>query len=59
MHIRNINFQKSQTKRSEVASTLWDKLLELLGLPQLEPVAVKIFEKRQSNYVRPNRHGAK
>ena len=57
--MRNKKIQKSQAKRSEAVPIVWDKLLELLGLPTLQPVPVKIFEKRQSNYVRPNLHGAK
>ena len=50
---------KNQAKRSETVPTAWDKLLELLGLPILQPVPVKNFEKGQSNYVRPNSHGTK
>ena len=59
MHNINEIFCKKQAIRGEGVLSLWDKVLELLGLLQLEPVTVKIFEKRQSNYVRPNRHGAK
>ena len=53
------NFSKRQAKIGEAAFSLWDKLLELIGLEQPQPVPVKIFENRQSNYVRPNPHGAK
>ena len=59
MRMSNKNFSKRPAKRSGAILSLWDKVLELLGLPQLEPVPIKNFEKRQGNYARPNLHGAR
>ncbi len=59
MHNINNKFFKNQAINGETTFSIIGKLLKWLGLQTLEPVSIKIFEKRQINYTRPYPNGAR